>query len=207
MSADPANKPLDLRESRFVDEYFVDSNGTRAATAAGYSAKGARTQASRLLRRANIQAALQGKRETVAEKLDVTAERVIEGFARIAFADIRRVVQWGTEGFVRITPSDELTDEDAASISEIAEETRTIPQRSGEPIVIKTLKVKMESRIGGLTPLAKILGLLNERLTVNVVTQQVAQRVRELALAEGMDEQETAAAVAEAERMVTGTRS
>jgi len=40
-------------------------------------------------------------------------------YARIAFADLRHVVEWGPEGLVVKSPED-LTDADAAAISEIA---------------------------------------------------------------------------------------
>lgn len=53
-------KALNEHERRFVDAFMgVEAgNGTRAAIRAGYSVRSARTTASRLLTRANIQAAL-----------------------------------------------------------------------------------------------------------------------------------------------------
>jgi phage terminase small subunit len=51
--------PLSERERRFVDAYMtLDGNATKAAIAAGYSAKSARHQASRLLTKRNIRAAI-----------------------------------------------------------------------------------------------------------------------------------------------------
>ena len=42
------------KQQRFCDEYLIDLNGTQAAIRAGYSAKTANEQASRMLTKANI---------------------------------------------------------------------------------------------------------------------------------------------------------
>jgi len=55
-----SDTPLRARERRFVEEYLVDLKGEAAAIRAGYSPKTARGQASRLLTKVNISAALEG---------------------------------------------------------------------------------------------------------------------------------------------------
>ena len=45
---------LTPKQTRFVDEYLVDLNATQAATRAGYSAKTANEQGSRLLAKVAI---------------------------------------------------------------------------------------------------------------------------------------------------------
>jgi phage terminase small subunit len=57
-----------------------------------------------------------------AARLGTTPERVLTEYARIAFADVRHIVQWTADG-LEITPSDELTEADAAAISEIVSGT------------------------------------------------------------------------------------
>ncbi len=49
---------LEPQQRRFVKEYLDDCNGTDAAIRSGYSAKTARQQASRLLRKPEIKAAI-----------------------------------------------------------------------------------------------------------------------------------------------------
>lgn len=49
-------KKLTERERAFVRQYLVDLNGTQAAIRVGYSEKTAASQASRLLRKPNVQA-------------------------------------------------------------------------------------------------------------------------------------------------------
>ena len=59
-------KPLSERERRFVEAYMLaPDNNTAAAKAAGYKGNGAAlaVQANRLLKRANVQAAMQSRAE------------------------------------------------------------------------------------------------------------------------------------------------
>lgn len=56
---DPTTRPLTPQQERFVDEYMVCLNGTKAALAAGYSKDTARTQASALIALPYIAIAIQ----------------------------------------------------------------------------------------------------------------------------------------------------
>jgi phage terminase small subunit len=53
-----------------------------------------------------------------AARLGITPERVLLEYARIAFADLRHIVEWGPEGLV-IKPLKEISPDDTAAISEI----------------------------------------------------------------------------------------
>lgn len=68
---------LTTRQARFVEEYLVDGNGTQAAVRAGYSASGAYTEASRLLRNAEVAKAIKTRQEADSERLRVSRERVV----------------------------------------------------------------------------------------------------------------------------------
>jgi hypothetical protein len=82
-----------------------------------------------------------------AARLGITVERVLLEYARIAFADIRRVVTWGPDGVV-LKPPDQLGDAEAAAICEI------VPgPRSG------TTRVKLYDKKAALDALARHLGM------------------------------------------------
>ncbi len=83
----------DLRpkQQRFVEEYFVDFNGTRAAIRAGYSRKSARAIAQENLTKPDIVAAIQAKRDQLTEKCNLTTEAVLHHIACICFADPRKL--------------------------------------------------------------------------------------------------------------------
>ena len=136
---------LSAKRQRFAEEYLVDLNGTQAAIRAGYATIGAKVTASRLLTDANVQQAVQTGRARLSERTDVTVERVIEEYRRIAFADLRNLVAV-VGGDVVITDTDDLTDEQAASLAEVS------ATKDG-------VRIKTHSKIAALDSLAKHLGL------------------------------------------------
>jgi phage terminase small subunit len=87
---------LTPKQSRFVEEYLVDLNGKQAAIRAGYSAKTAEVQASRLLRIAKIRVALSAAMRARSRNPEVTPDRVLVELAKIGFANMRDY--WPKEG-------------------------------------------------------------------------------------------------------------
>lgn len=67
------------RQARFVDEYLVDHNPAAAAVRAGYDAKSAIVTGSRLLKRDEVQRAVEARTRSVANKLNITREDCIKG--------------------------------------------------------------------------------------------------------------------------------
>ena len=80
--------PAKPRQARFVDEYLLDLNATQAAIRAGYSAKTAQEQGSRLLSNVIVQDAVAEAMAARSERTQVTAGRVVQELAKIAFADM-----------------------------------------------------------------------------------------------------------------------
>lgn len=78
------------RRTRFIREFLLDKNATRAAIAAGYSPKTAQEQGSRLLSNVIVRAAIEEQNEKINAKLDVSIERVRLELARLAFYDPRK---------------------------------------------------------------------------------------------------------------------
>lgn len=77
---------LPPKHARFVAEYLKDFNATQACIRAGYSAKTAKQQGSRLLTVADVRAAIDAKSQKVAAKLEITVERIEAELARYGFA-------------------------------------------------------------------------------------------------------------------------
>ena len=142
------------RQERFVEEYLVDLNATQAAIRAGYSARSARGNAYGLLKRPEVKAAVARGRARLARSSQVTAERVIQEYATLAFSDLRELADWGPEGVVP-KPSSELGAEAARALAEVSD-TRS---RSGSG----TVKVKLHDKKGALDALARHLKLFVER--------------------------------------------
>lgn len=96
------------RRTRFVKEFLIDQNATRAAVAAGFSEKTAYSQGQRLLKNVEVRAAIEKENAAVNAKLDITVERVKLELARLAFFDPRAF--WNEDGTAKkITDLDEDT--------------------------------------------------------------------------------------------------
>jgi hypothetical protein len=80
-----SRKKLTERQRRFVEEFALNGNATRAAIAAGYSAKSARTYGARMFADRNIAAAIRQRRDNASKRIDISADKVLQGFAQIAF--------------------------------------------------------------------------------------------------------------------------
>jgi len=76
---DEDTKPLSAKAQAFVREYPLDFNATQAAIRAGYAVQAAPQQASRLLTKANVQAALAVWEDNRAEEVTIGREYVING--------------------------------------------------------------------------------------------------------------------------------
>ena len=142
---------LTPKRARFVEEYLVDLNAAQAAIRAGYSRKTAREQGCQLLRKLEIVEAIAAGRAALRERTDVTADEVIRGLARIARADMRDYASWG-DGQLTVVPSDALTADQAAAISEISMD------RHGR------VKVKLHRKEAAWASLARHFGLFRDKL-------------------------------------------
>lgn len=89
---------LNPKQARFVDEYLIDLNGTQAAIRAGYSAKTAEQQATRLLRNAQISAAVDAGKAERSEKVGVTAKYVLENLQEVVERCMQRAPVLGPFG-------------------------------------------------------------------------------------------------------------
>lgn len=78
------NPGITDKQERFIAEYLVDGNATRAATVAGYSERTAARIGSELLTKPLVKAALDASRKRIAAKLELTAEKVLADIVRVA---------------------------------------------------------------------------------------------------------------------------
>ncbi len=74
---------LTPKQARFVEEYLVDLNATAAAIRAGYSAKSAHVEGSRLLTNAKVAAAISAAKRERSEVTKVDAEYVLKRLHQI----------------------------------------------------------------------------------------------------------------------------
>jgi phage terminase small subunit len=145
---------LSDKQRAFVAEYLVDLNAAAAYQRAGYKATGgaARANASRLLTNANVAQAISEAFKARIERTEITADRVLLEYARIAFSEMRQFAEWGPDG-VTWKDSEELSEAAAACVAEVSE---TVSEGG------RTRRFKLHSKTSALQDLAKHLGLFGK---------------------------------------------
>lgn len=137
---------LSPKQRSFVQEYLIDLNATQAAIRAGYSAKAAAVQGARLLTNAKVLAALQEAQKRRERRTEITADRVLNELAKIAFSDLKDFVEFGSAG-IRIKPSSDVDGTVLSEVSEMVTKGATVTS------------VKLHSKMKALELLSKHLGL------------------------------------------------
>lgn len=122
---------LTEKQKRFVDEYLIDLNATRAYKAAYPRVKNDETASvngSRMLRNAKVEKYINERMKAREKRTEITQDRVLKELAKIAFvngADFAKVVTRETESGefqrVEIADTDSLSDNVKSAISGIKE--------------------------------------------------------------------------------------
>jgi len=96
-----ANLNLTPKQQRFVEEYLIDLNATQAAIRAGYSKKTAGRIASQNLSKLDIQMAISEAIQKRSERTQITADRVLQEYALIAFSNMGDYIRFeGGEAYL-----------------------------------------------------------------------------------------------------------
>lgn len=141
---------LNEKQERFCREYLVDLNGAQAAIRAGYSKKTARAIAYELLTKPHVQSYLLELRGKVAQKLEITQERVAQEYARLGFFDVRNL--YNDDG----TPKaiSDLDDDTAAAV--VGVDTATIGNQ--DVGIGQVLKIRLADKKAALDSICKMFG-------------------------------------------------
>lgn len=137
------------RQRRFVEEYLVDLNGAQAAIRAGYAPKRASDAARKTLKNREVADAVAAGMAAKRRRAEISADRVVEEYARIAFADIADFVRFGPDG-MEVLEAAALSKEQTAAIAEV---TESKTQRGG------TVRFKLHDKLAALNALARHLGM------------------------------------------------
>ncbi|PWJ14620.1 terminase small subunit [Ruminococcus flavefaciens] len=109
---------LTEKQKRFCEEYLVDLNATQAAARAGYKDPNIGRQ---LITKNNVSQYIEKLRKEQAKRTGISADKVINELAAIAFSDRTELAKVDDYGVVRLTPTDRLSTEAKKTISGIKE--------------------------------------------------------------------------------------
>lgn len=152
---------LTPKQEKFVAEYLTDLNATQAAIRAGYSEKTAFVQGCKLLSNPKLASILQERQSKRLAKLEITAERLDQEAARLAFFDIRKIYR--PDG--SLIPLHELDEDTARALSGV-DVSVTGNEKDGFQTVYK---FKTASKEKGLELLYKRFGLLQDQVVQNII--------------------------------------
>ncbi|WP_083509462.1 terminase small subunit [Hyphomicrobium sulfonivorans] len=161
---------LTVKQAAFVQAYIETGNASEAYRRA-YDAKGMKSatvnrKAFELLENGKIAARIAHLQAKTAEKHEITKDRIVAELAKIAFADIRQAVKWGSTPLdttsenaspnglniypVALVPSELIADDIAAAVSEVS-------------LTQSGVKIRMYDKKSALVDLAKMLGFMVEK--------------------------------------------
>lgn len=112
MGKNTGHKKLTPKQAAFVREYLIDLNAAAAARRAGYAEKRADAMGWENLRKPEIQTEIEAKTREHAEKLDISAERILQEYARCAFYRVTDF--FNPDGSLK--PLDEISEDAAAAM-------------------------------------------------------------------------------------------
>lgn len=142
---------LNIRQEKFVSAYLKSGNATQSAIEAGYSERSAGQNGERMLRNVEIAAAIEAGRAKLTEKLELSPERVLRRLSEWGFADPREM--YDAQG--QLLHPKFMPDHVAVAVSEIEQ-------------TAKGIKIKRVDPLGAMNTIAKVLGMVRDKLDVNV---------------------------------------
>ena len=170
---------LNAQQLRFVQEYLVDLNATKAAVRAGYSEKTAYSQGQRLLKKVEVQEAIEEAQKVRAEKTETDAAFVLKRLVDEVSADLadlyddngslKPVKQWPLiwrQGLVAGIETETLRPKGARGTGQWHGKAQDVHEEedTGEETVVT--KLKLSDRV-------KRLELLGKHISVNAFREQV----------------------------------
>lgn len=142
----PKARGLNPKQRLFVGHYLKSLNATRAAIEAGYSARNAGKIGPALLGDSRIATAIQRAMDKRAARTEITADRVLEEIAAVAFAHMGAYATWSDDS-VSLTDSSEV---DPRAVSEVSQKV----SRYGNSV-----SIKLHDKLAALEKLGKHLGM------------------------------------------------
>ena len=157
---------LTPKQEAFCQRYIETGNATEAYRLA-YDAKGMKPssvsrKAFELLENVKITAYLADLKARQLKRHDVTVDRVLAEYAKLAFLDIRKA--FDADGNLR--PIHELDDDTAAAIAGLEVEALFEGRGADRELTGRLHKLKLSDKKGALDSLAKHLGMFIDRTEI-----------------------------------------
>ena len=170
---------MNERQKRFADEYLVDLNQTQAAIRAGYSERTAFEIGRGLFNKVDVRHYIQERLDKRGKRLEITADRVLQEIAKVAFSDMSEFAEW-RESQATLIDSNLLDKVQTACIQEVSGQTNA----NGS-----TVKIKLYDKLKALEVLGKHLKLFNEKIDIGDIVIRVKVESDDTSVDEDDDEE------------------
>jgi phage terminase small subunit len=155
-----ASAHQDAQEDAFVAEYLKDFNGADAVRRWKPDAKRPDVIASKWLKKPSVQAKLAKQKNRLCDRYEITADRIYEELAYLAFGRITDFFRTTSEGDPVVDLS-EMDEKKGAAISEITVDDYVDGRGEGKRDV-KRIKLRMHDKHAALVTLAKAKGIYQD---------------------------------------------
>ena len=163
---------LTFKQQKFVREYCIDTNASKAARRAGYSPKTAFRSGQENMQKPAIKAKIAASLDNTFQKLEITQERILQEEAHIAYVDIRTLVN-ANDGTP--LPLQELPERVARALSGL--EIQEYVNRDGE-VTDRKYKYKFFDKGAALFRLEKTQGLIIDKIQIDLTaTLELVARI------------------------------
>lgn len=148
------------KQEKFCYEYCIDFNASQAAIRAGYSENTARSIASQLLTKVNIQDKIKKLQDNLAETAGISRLKVLLEHQKLAFSSIAHL----HNTWIERKAFEELTDDQRTCIAEIDTKIKTEYEydpenpREKKPINVEYVRIKLYDKQKALDSISKMLG-------------------------------------------------
>jgi|GEM_PF-2894646 len=170
---------LTILQDRFIDEYLKDGNGPQAAGRAKCTAP--YQYSNYMLNQPKIRNEINKRRRELKKEVNISQERIMEEFARIAFFDIRNT--FDKEGNI-INPAN-LDEDTARALTSL--DTKQYTMGTGENrTMVREYRMVANSKLKALDSLCRVFGLYEDgnKLSIELTLGSLLKKLpEELALA------------------------
>ena len=156
------------QHERFCQEYIIDLNGTKAAIRAKFSEKTARSKASQLLTKVNIQDRIAELKAQRAKRMEIIQDRVLEELAILGYSNIKDYIKSSTDGLIVFKDMDTITEEQARAIEAIK-----VNVKEGK------IEFKLHSKTKTLEMICRHLGMFVDKFDVGDNLKKILYEVSE----------------------------
>jgi phage terminase small subunit len=149
-------RKLTKKQKLFVAEYQKDWNATRAAIVVGYKEHRASEIACRLVKKSQVQEAIEKAMAERLRKIGVHSERILTEVARVGLSDLRKL--YNEDGSLKLPH--EWSDEAAAAVAGVEVSEIFAGEGKARTLVGHTKKVRVFDKVRALELLSKNLGII-----------------------------------------------